>query len=245
MRGFACGAVGLVRNGKQILSAVDLALPPGQHTVLLGASGSGKSTMMRLLAGLEAPGAGSIHHDGELVSSPGRVLVPPHRRGIGMVFQDLALWPNLSALENVALGLCASRPMRTERLVAARAELERVGLGERLRALPSELSGGEQQRLALARALATRPRSLFLDEPFASLDLVTRHRIVEEVARLVMADHTTMLLVTHDPFEARRLCTHAVVLDAGRVLATGVLEDLLRHPEHPLLQAMRDSLERR
>src|SRR5262249_4544290 len=156
----------------------------------------GKSTALRLLAGLELPSAGQVLLDGQAVSGPGKILVPPHRRGVALVFQDLALWPNLSVLDNVLLGLAGAGLSRPEARARAAAALPRCGIAPLATRRPGQTSGGQQQRVALARALAPRPKFLLLDEPFAGLDLVTRARLLREVAALAGERRLTVLLVT-------------------------------------------------
>lgn len=222
-----------------VLRDLSLALREGEHTALLGASGCGKSTALRLLAGLEAPCSGEILFQGAVASAPGRILVPPHRRRLAMVFQDLGLWPAQSVSENVLLGLEGSRLSRSERRdrVMAALDLCRIAtLGARL---PGSLSGGEQQRVALARAIAGDPILLLLDEPFAGLDLATKADLLTDLRRLRDERGLTLCLVTHDPTEALALCTHALVMGEGTVLEGGTWEAVLREPHSPLLRAFR------
>jgi ABC-type Fe3+/spermidine/putrescine transport system ATPase subunit len=226
-------------GGAHALSRVSFAIPAGGHTVLLGPSGSGKSTALRLLAGLETPDEGEVRIGGELASGPGRLQIPPHRRGIAMVFQDLALWPDLSVLDNVLLGLAGSRRERRER---ARWALALCSIEELAGRRPSTLSGGQQQRVALARALAPEPRLLLLDEPFSGLDLVIKARLIDEVRRLAEERGFTVLLVSHDPLEAGPLCRAALVLRDGEVEEAGPLAELLQAPRSELLRAFRDQL---
>ncbi|HKH43317.1 MAG TPA: ATP-binding cassette domain-containing protein [Thermoanaerobaculia bacterium] len=224
------------------LRRVSFAVPVGEHTSLLGPSGSGKSTLLRLLAGLEAPDEGEVWMGGALVSAAGRIDLPPHRRGIAMVFQDLALWPNLSVLDNVLLGLSGARLPRIERIDRARQALALCSIEDLADRRPETLSGGQQQRVALARALALEPRLLLLDEPFSGLDLVVKARLIEEVHRLAEERGFTVLLVSHDPLEATPLCRAAVVLQAGEIEEAGPLAALLREPRSELLRAFRDQL---
>lgn len=229
-------------GGAFALRQVSFVVPTGEHTALLGPSGSGKSTALRLLAGLEAPDEGEIWIGGKLVSGTGREQIPPHRRGIAMVFQDLALWSGLSVLENVLLGLSGARLPRAERRERARWALALCSIGELAGRRPETLSGGQQQRVALARALAPEPRLLLLDEPFSSLDLVVKARLIGEVRRLAEERGFTVLLVSHDPLEAVPLCAGAVVLGMGEVAEAGPLTALLQAPRSDLLRAFRDQL---
>ena len=229
-------------GGTCALRRVSLAVAAGEHTVLLGPSGSGKSTALRLLAGLEAPDEGEVRIAGELAAAGGRLAIPPHRRGIAMVFQDLALWPNLSVFDNVLLGLAGTGRPRVERRERARWALALCAIEELAGRRPETLSGGQQQRVALARALAPEPRLLLLDEPFSGLDLMVKARLIEEVRRLAEVRRFTVLLVSHDPLEAGPLCRAAIVLQEGEVEEQGPLAELLRSPRSELLRAFREQI---
>jgi ABC-type Fe3+/spermidine/putrescine transport system ATPase subunit len=233
------------RYGSQVaLCDVSFTITAGQNLALLGASGSGKSTLLRLLTGLEAPDSGIILLDDEPVSTPGRVLLAPHRRGIALVFQDLALWPNLSASENVMLGLAGLALPKAEARARTHEALRLCGIEDLAERRPAALSGGQQQRVALARAVAVRPAFLLMDEPYAGLDLVLKSRLLAVVRSFAALQDITVLLVTHDPLEALSLCRSAVVLDQGRVVESGPLTDLLDAPRSELLCVFRDTLSR-
>jgi len=229
-------------HGHVALVEVSFVLAAGEHTALIGPSGCGKSTALRLLAGLETPTAGEVLLDGQIVSGSGTILVPPHRRGIALVFQDLALWPNLTVLDNVLLGLAGTCLSRPEARTCAREALALCGIAALADRRPGRISGGQQQRVALARALAPRPKFLLLDEPFSGLDLVTRARLLREVAALADERALTLLLVTHDPLEATALCRRAVVLEEGRVAEAGHLTDLLSSPKSEMLWTFHEHL---
>jgi iron(III) transport system ATP-binding protein len=209
------------------VAGISLDVTPGEIVALVGHSGSGKSTLLRLIAGLERPDEGTIAIGGDLVS--GRdVFVPPEARNVGMMFQDYALFPHLSVLENLKFGLARlPGPEATRR---ARASLDRIGLLSRADDYPHALSGGEQQRVALARALLPSPRILLMDEPFSNLDKRTRDRIRDETAATLRAAGTTAILVTHDPEDAMRTADRIMLMEAGRIARGGTAEDLYRQP---------------
>ncbi len=217
-------AVGHAYGPKVAVESFSLALGAGEVTCLLGPSGCGKSTLLRLAAGLEVLARGRIRIAGEVVSEPGRTLAP-ERRGVGLVFQDFALFPHLSVADNVAFGL--SGPDRRKR---AHAMLDRVGLADRGTSFPHMLSGGQQQRVALARALATRPRVMLLDEPFSSLDARLREALREDTLALLRESGAATLMVTHDPDEAMALADRIAVMQAGRLLQIGQPAEIYHRP---------------
>jgi ABC-type polar amino acid transport system ATPase subunit len=205
----------LKRGSREILRGVDLAAQPGEVVALMGLSGSGKTTILRVVAGLERPDAGTV--------SVGRV---------GMVFQFHALFEHLSALLNVALApVHVQRVARPEAERRARELLDQLGVGHRAAALPRELSGGEAQRVAIARALATDPPLLLLDEPTAALDPARRSELGESLARLAAAGRT-LLITSHDDDFVRRFATRVLVLADGQVCEQGEPEQVLTRPQH-------------
>ena len=206
-------------GGIPVLRGLDFTVFPGERVAILGPSGSGKSTLLRLVAGFEAPDEGEILLEEKTVSAPGRILVPPWERGVGMVFQDLALWPHLTAAEHLDFVLEARGLPREERKKAIREMLSLMDLSGKEDRRPGELSGGERQRLALARALVTRPRVLLLDEPLSSLDPLLNRRLRREILRLHRLFGFPLLLVTHRPEEARDLGERALILHRGRFVA--------------------------
>ena len=240
---FVFRSVGKSYGGREALCDVSLTVATGDNLAILGSSGSGKSTVLRLLAGLEVPDAGGVFLNDRAVSGPGRIVLAPHRRGISLVFQDLALWPNLSARENVMMGL--SGLPRAEARARTDEVLSLCGIEELADRKPGTMSGGQQQRVALARAVAVRPTFLLLDEPYAGFDLVLKSRLLAEVRALAAAQNTTIVLVTHDPFEATAaLCRSAVILDRGRVAEAGPFTALLQAPRLRAAAAFRDELNR-
>lgn len=220
-----------------VFQAVSFEVHPSQHLALLGPSGCGKSTALRLLAGLDTPTGGRIWLRGQLISEAGKVLIQPNERHIGMVFQDLALWPTLTALENVSLGLAGVRLPRAERRVQAMNALRVCKLDTLASRKPAALSIGQQQRVALARAMAIRPKLLLLDEPFSSLDLPLKEELMAELRQLAEQFAVTLLLVTHDPSEAKGLCSHALVLEDGGICERGTWTELMANPGSKTLQA--------
>jgi ABC-type Fe3+/spermidine/putrescine transport system ATPase subunit len=237
-------SVSKVYDGPVVLSDVSFTITAGEHTAILGPSGCGKSTVLRLLAGLEAPSAGEILCDGKTISESNRILTPPHLRGVAMVFQDLAIWPNLSVMGNVLLGLTGMRLSSQQARIRAEEALALCGIQQLADRKPGTLSGGQQQRAALARAIAAQPAFLLLDEPFSGLDLVTKNRLLREIADLATQRNLTVLLVSHDPMEATALCRSAILLDNGHVQEIGALENLLRAPQSEMLTVFRDYLRR-
>ncbi|MFO7172992.1 MAG: ABC transporter ATP-binding protein [Bacillota bacterium] len=204
-----------------------LEVRAGEILTLLGPSGCGKTTTLRLLAGLEHPDAGAIYVQGRLVCGPG-VWVPPERRGVGMVFQDYALFPHLTVAENVAFGLRGLSRGERERRVSELLSL--VGLRGLARRYPHELSGGQQQRVALARALAPRPAVVLLDEPFSNLDAALRVQMREEVRRILKEYGATAVLVTHDQKDALAISDRIAVMNRGAVEQLGTPQEVYASP---------------
>ena len=197
-----------------VVRQLSLHLAKGRIGCLLGPSGCGKTTVLRCIAGFERLAAGHIRLDGEIVSTPTH-SVPPERRRIGMVFQDYALFPHLSVADNIAFGLRGETP--TERRRRVEELLALVGLGSQGGKFPHEMSGGQQQRIALARALAPRPSLLLLDEPFSNLDVELRERLSYEVRDIIKSTDTTAILVTHDQHEAFAVADEIGLMHEGRI----------------------------
>jgi iron(III) transport system ATP-binding protein len=215
------------RTSAAAVSDVDLAVRDGEVLGLVGESGCGKSTLLRLVAGLEVPDTGTIRI-GDRTVAGARAWVPPERRGVGMVFQDFALFPHLRVADNVAYGL-TSLP-RSDRRGRAEEVLELVGLPGLGARFPHQLSGGQQQRVALARALAPEPRMLLLDEPFSNLDSALKRILREELAEVLRRTGITAVLVVHDAEDVMALADRVAVMRAGRVRQTESPDFLYSQP---------------
>lgn len=209
------------------LENVCLQVPPGTVHCLLGPSGSGKSTVLRLIAGLERSRAGIVALDDRVLSDPGR-FVPPERRSIGLMFQDVALFPHMTVAKNVGFGLRAADPKVRDRRVGEL--LAMVGLAGHAAKFPHELSGGEQQRAALARALAAAPRAVLLDEAFSALDPSLRTEVRASVLTILRHAGIPVLMVTHDPDEAIAEADRIHVIEDGRITQSGTVGQLYRSP---------------
>jgi iron(III) transport system ATP-binding protein len=216
------------------LDAVDLALPTGAFVALLGPSGCGKTTLLRLLAGFEAPTAGRIAFDGVTVADD-RTLVPPEARGVGMVFQSYALWPHMTVFDNVAFPLRVHRLAKAEVAARVAAALAEVGLEGLDRRRPEALSGGQRQRVALARALIQDTGLILADEPLANLDAHLRASLVATFAALHRNSGRTFVYVTHDQAEALALASHVAVMDHGRIVQFADPETVYAKPATPMV----------
>ena len=226
--------VGKLYGEKEALSGVTLAIDPGQFTVLLGPSGSGKSTLLRCLGGLEKIDDGEIRFDSTVVSARG-VHLSPDRRNLAMVFQDFALWPHMTIFDNVAFSLGKGRLGKAEVAGRVRGVLDRVGLSSFESRYPNTLSGGEQQRVSLARALVGSPGMILFDEPLSSLDSDLRERLRVEIADLTRESGASALYITHDQAEAFALADTVGVLNQGTLVQLGRPEAIYREPASPFV----------
>jgi iron(III) transport system ATP-binding protein len=220
----AFDAVSKSYSGKTALDDFSLTVDHGQRVAIVGPSGCGKTTVLRLLAGFIAPNTGAISIDGQVVATNGKILLQPEQRNIGMVFQDLALWPHLTVEGNLEFGLKAhgvSKPERAKRITEI---LKLVDMDNYRRSRPAELSGGQQQRVALARAVVLRPKALLMDEPLSNLDEELNKHLRGELVRLHVQLGFTLLYVTHDRAEASEIGIHIVSMRQGRIEA-----DYFRH----------------
>jgi thiamine transport system ATP-binding protein len=215
----------VVLGGKRILDGVSLTLAAAETVALLGPSGSGKSTLLRAVAGLERLDGGRISFGGDDLAD-----IPPHRRGFGLMFQDGALFPHRDVRGNVEFGLRMAGMAASERTAVVDDALALVGLDGFADRRVAKLSGGEQQRVALARTLAPKPRLLMLDEPLGSLDRLLHDRLVDDLRALLRASALPTLVVTHDHDEARALADRVALLRDGRIVQQGPLAEIEQHP---------------
>ena len=216
------------------VSALDLAIADNQFVTLLGPSGCGKTTTLRMIAGYVAPDAGSIHVDERLVSAPGNV-VPPDSRGMGMVFQNYAVWPHKTVYENVVFGLKLRKMPAAEARRKVSEMLELVNLTSLESRYPNELSGGQQQRVALARSLVVEPDILLLDEPLSNLDAKLRERMRVELKQLQRRTGITFVYVTHDQAEALALSDMVAVMHGGRLQQYGTPQQVYAEPANRIV----------
>ena len=220
--------VGKTYGETPVIRDLSLSVREGELLTLLGPSGCGKTTTLRLIAGLERPTEGTVRVEGEAVAGPGATFRPPEERDVGVVFQEFALFPHLTARENVAFGLADRPDDERERRVADLLEL--VGLTDHGEKYPEELSGGQQQRVALARSLAPEPRLLLLDEPFSNLDVDLRVEMREEVRRILKEAGVTAISVTHDQEEAMSISDRVAVMYDGRLEQVDTPERIFQNP---------------
>lgn len=215
-------------GSSQVLGAIDITVEPGELLAVLGPSGSGKTTLLHAIAGFLPLASGSISIDGRLVSSP-QVMVPPEQRNVGVVFQHHALWPHLTALETVAFPLRQSGSGAALEAEAVEI-LDRLGIAHLSDRLPGEMSGGEQQRVSLARALARHPVLFLFDEPTAHLDVPLRAALLEEIDRQRRRESTAGIYATHDAAEALGLADRVLLLRDGAVVQSGTPVEIYDRP---------------
>ena len=219
-------------HGKQsILTDIDFSLQKAQTLVVYGASGSGKSTLLRLIAGLERPAYGEISLKGEIVSTAQAVL-PSYKRNCSMIFQQLALWPHMTVIEHLLFGI---RPYEKKKITELFIQFE---LEEKALFYPNQLSGGEQQRLAIARALITEPQFLLLDEPLSKLDPLLQQKIIDLLLLLKRKEKLTMIYVTHSLGEVMQLADRVLVLERGQQVFFGARVDFTKEFHNSIEQSV-------
>ncbi len=215
-------------DNKHVLSNLNFTLEKGEICAIIGESGTGKSTLLKLIAGLETSDSGTITIDGKIVENTSNFIVA-EERGIGFVFQDFALFPHMSIKKNIGYGLAKS----SDKIARVSRILQMVGLESHGDKYPDELSGGEQQRIALARALAPNPKLLLLDEPFSNLDTALKSQIRNELFEIIKATGISCIFVTHDVNDAILLANKIAVLDQGKVIQMGTPKELFDQPSTP------------
>lgn len=216
-------------NGRPAVIDFSLEIYQGQRIVILGPSGCGKTTVLRLLAGFIPPSSGRIAVEGELVAEDGQIFKEPEKRHLGMVFQDLALWPHLTVQGNLMFGLKAQGIPKNQRQKRILEVLSLVQMEEYIHAKPDQLSGGQQQRIALARALVLYPRILLMDEPLSDLDFELNLQVRWEIIRLQKELGFTLVYVTHNLEEAFDIASQIVVMKNGKIDQAGLPEEVSRH----------------
>jgi len=197
---------------EDVLTDFSLEIKPKEKVVISGASGSGKSTILQLIAGFIAPNKGEIIIDTKLVSKDGKIIIPPHKRGLSMVFQDLALWTHLNVEQNIEFGLKMKKVPKKQRLLEVDKFLEFVDLKGYNKKKVDELSGGEQQRVALARAVVVLPKIILMDEPLSNLDIQLKEKLVQSIDKLQKELGFTLIYVTHDKNEMESLSDKIVLV---------------------------------
>ncbi|MGA1824148.1 MAG: ABC transporter ATP-binding protein [bacterium] len=208
------------------VNGVDVFLNKGEIIVILGASGCGKTTLLRLIAGFEEPDAGSIYIDGLLASSID-TMIPPHKRKLGMIFQDLALWPHMTVKEHINFGLRGEGLSKRQREEKIRETMKFVSLPDHLHRYPHQLSGGQRQRLAIARTISLEPSIILMDEPLSNLDPDLKNKIRDVILKMKEALQISILYVTHDHDDALLLADRVAIMNHGRIKKIGKKEEIM------------------
>ena len=224
-----CKSVSKSHGKLNVLKGLDFKLKSREFLSLLGPSGSGKSSLLRIIAGLDRLDNGLVYHNNIIVSSKD-TLVSPDKRGIGLVFQDVALFPHLSVADNIAFGLKGGKKKNGDRIDEL---LDLIGLAHFGSKLPHQMSGGENQRVALARALAPKPDLILLDEPFSSLDFQLRTKVRRDLHRVLKDAKVSAILVTHDQWEAFSFSDRVLVMRDGKIVQDGSPEEIYQNPVNP------------
>jgi len=217
---------------------IDTIVSSGTVTAVLGPNGSGKSTLLRVLAGLQKIDSGKINFGKQVMNDTPSIHVPPQDRSVGVVFQDYALFPHMSIMENIAFGPRSLGASRKDAHAKAHSHMDLLGISEIADRKPSHISGGQAQRVALARALATEPDVLLLDEPLAALDALTRESVRTELARHIKAFEGCVVFVTHDPVDAMILADRVIVLEDGAITQEGTPGELAARPATDYVAAL-------
>jgi len=211
-------------DNKTILDHLSLNIKTDRLTCLLGGSGSGKTTILRLIAGLETPLSGEISIEDKAVTQKGQINILPHKRNLGFIFQDLALWPHFTVYKNIAFGLSERKEKNIEKTVFEM--LDFFGLREHTEKYPHQLSGGQKQLVAISRSLVLKPKILLMDEPLANLDVKLKRKILEHIKKLKQNFEPGIIYVTHDHKEAFAIADQIIVLNEGKIEETGTVEEI-------------------
>jgi len=217
-------------NKREVVKGVSFGVEQGQLLAILGPSGCGKTTTLRMIAGLEIPDDGEIWIEGALATRGRKAVVSQRQRHIGMVFQDLALWPHMTVYENIEFGLQANGLARSERRRRIEAVLSKVNMHRYARTYPGKLSGGQQQLIAIARAIVTEPKLLLMDEPLSNIDVKLREDVRQEIRRIQQETQITTVYVTHDQEDAFLLADTVTIMNAGAVEQIGSPEEIYASP---------------
>ncbi len=216
---------------KEIVKGISFDVEKGQLLTLLGPSGCGKTTTLRMIAGIEIPDCGEIYIDEKLANRDKKICISQKERNIGMVFQDLALWPHMTVYENIEFGLKANDIRRDERRKKIEEVLQCINMQKYARAYPQTLSGGQKQLVAIARSIVTRPRLLLMDEPLSNIDVKLRQDIRQEIKRIQQETNITTLYVTHDQEDAFFLSNRIAVINEGKIEQIGSPEEIYFSPQ--------------
>ena len=211
------------------LENISLKVRSGKRTVIVGPSGCGKTTLLRLIAGFEKIKKGRIIINGNLASDKSTMIVP-NKRELGMVFQDLALWPHMTVEGNIAFALDGKKFSKSERNKKVDKVLQHISLEKYKKSYPHNLSGGEKQRVAIARAIVSKPKILLMDEPLANLDLLTKEEIEEVIINIQKESGITLLYVTHNQMEAKTLGENLIMMNEGKHIESGTVENMFNNP---------------